>query len=87
VQAVAPRSIPTQYAKVLSDAGLEIQLGETMNSRTTSGGHNILRTIADKTLVRGLSSVNLPPKIIDVGSKFTTMDKLLNLYEHFGITW
>lgn len=50
---------------------------ETQQSRTVSGGHNLLRSIADKMLAKGLNNFDPDGTTIDVGSKFTLMKKIL----------
>lgn len=50
---------------------------ETQSSRTVSGGHNLLRSIADKMLAKGLNNFEPSGTTIDVGSKFTLMKKIL----------
>lgn len=48
----------------------------------TSGCHDSLRSVADKCLARALNSQRLPEMIIDVGSKYMVMNKLLNYKNH-----
>lgn len=42
----------------------------------------MLRVIADKTLAKALNEVSLPRIVIDVGSKFKQMDKILDMKGH-----
>jgi hypothetical protein len=75
---VAARNLPAFVAKAVSDAGLEFLQQESSNSSSSSGGHNLLRTLADKNQMRAWNNINLPGKsIVDVGSKFVVVDRLL----------
>lgn len=60
---------------------------ETRGSRCTSGGHNLLRTIADKTQMKAWNAVNFPSIICDVGSKFMSVAKLLKAKTGSGMKW
>jgi len=80
--ATAPRSLSAIQSKILADSGLDVLQDESVNSRASSGGHNLLRVIADKTLAKALNEVNLPRIVVDVGSKFKQMDRILDLKNH-----
>ena len=77
VVAFSARSLPPFIVKGLSDQGIEFSMEETQSSRTVSGGHNLLRSIADKMLAKGLNNFEPDGTTIDVGSKFTLMKKIL----------
>lgn len=62
--------------------GLIYSIVEYTIGGKTTGAHDSLRSAADKTLARALNSVHLPQYVVDVGSKFFVMEKLLNYRDH-----
>lgn len=70
-------SINEQTARILDSLSLPFSAEETRKSRCTSGGHNFLRTIADKTQMKAWNAVHFPSLVCDIGSKFMATAKLL----------
>lgn len=62
--------------------GLIYSIVEYTVGGKTTGAHDSLRSAADKTLARAMNSVHLPQYVVDVGSKFFVMEKLLNYRGH-----
>jgi len=54
----------------------------TINGKST-GGHDALRSMADKTYARTMNTARLGHCVIDVGSKYRTFHKIMRFKEHY----
>jgi len=69
-------------AKILTTLGIIYSAAEHTLMGSSSGGHDALRSVADKLTARMYNEIKqIPPLLIDVGSKFRVFNNLCNLKE------